>query len=41
MILPRRPRELLLTFYGPAIVWLEGAGDDKIGVLPQRRPYGI
>ena len=41
MILPRRPRELLLTFYGPAIVWLEGAGDDKMGVLPQRRPYGI
>lgn len=41
MILPRRPRELLLTFYGPAIVWVEGAGDEKHGMMPQRRPYGF
>lgn len=41
MILPRRPRELLLTFYGPAIVWFEGSGDEKCSMLPQRRPYGI
>jgi len=41
IILPRRPGELLLTFYGPAIVWIEGAGDDNAGVMPRRRPYGI
>ena len=41
MILPRRPRDLLLTFYGPSIVWVEGAGDDKAGMVPQRRQYGI
>ena len=41
MILPRRPRNLLLTFYGPSIVWVEGAGDEKSGVAQTRRPYGI
>ena len=41
MILPRRPQDLLLTFYGPAIVWVEGSGDEKGGVMPQRRPYGV
>ena len=41
IILPRRPGELLLTFYGPAILWIEGAGDDNAGVMPRRRPYGV
>ena len=41
MILPRGPRDLLLTFYGPSIVWIEGAGGEKVGMMPQRRPYGV
>jgi len=26
ILLPRAPRDLLLTFYGPGVVWVEGAG---------------
>ena len=41
MILPRGPKDLLLTFYGPAIVWVEGAGGEPACARPQRRPYGV
>ena len=41
MILPSGPRNLLLTFYGPSIVWLEGAGDENVGMMPRRRAYGV
>jgi len=33
MLLPRGPKDLLLTFYGPAIVWIEGAAE-----LPCAKP---
>lgn len=26
VLLPRLPRDLMLTFYGPGVVWIEGAG---------------
>lgn len=26
VLLPRGPRDLLLTFYGPGVVWIEGSG---------------
>ncbi|MBO7482332.1 MAG: hypothetical protein J6U17_00400 [Kiritimatiellae bacterium] len=29
VLLPRGPRDLLLTFYGPCIVWIEGSCDPK------------
>lgn len=43
MILPRGPRGLLLTFYGPAIVWVEGSSESST-FKPStfnRRPYGV
>lgn len=30
VILPRGPRDLLLTFYGPCIVWVEGSCDARL-----------
>ena len=33
MLLPRGPKDLLLTFYGPAIVWIEGTAE-----LPCAKP---
>ena len=30
IILPRGPRDLLFTFYGPGIVWIEGACDARL-----------
>ena len=28
ILLPRGPRDLLLTFYGPGVVWIEGSGSN-------------
>jgi hypothetical protein len=30
IILPRPPRDLLFTFYGPGIVWIEGSADQRL-----------
>ena len=29
VVLPRGPRDLLLTFYGPGVVWVEGSGGPR------------
>ena len=36
MILPRGPKDLLLTFYGPAIVWVEGSCDSRLAAQAKR-----
>lgn len=45
ILLPRAPRELMLTFYGPAVVWIEGApGVRRAGLSRReraRRAYGV
>jgi len=43
ILLPRAPRELMLHFYGPCIVWAEGSPDLKASNLPNftRRAYGV
>ena len=50
VILPRGSRDLLLTFYGPCLVWIEGTGGahscaaGRAGARPfllGRRPYGV
>jgi len=41
MLLPRGPRELMLTFYGPSLVWVEGAGNAETGFGKCRRAYGV
>ena len=42
VLLPRGPRELSLTFYGPGVVWVEGASERKTRVMDRRRfGYGI
>ncbi|MBR1588329.1 MAG: hypothetical protein IJ658_08410 [Kiritimatiellae bacterium] len=50
LILPRGPRDLLLTFYGPCLVWIEGAegsrpcATGRAGASPsllERRGYGV
>ena len=44
VLLPRGPRDLLLTFYGPGVVWAEGANipNFQTSKLPNfyRRSYG-
>jgi len=46
IIFPRAPRDLLFTFYGPSIVWIEGASAGK-NKFPNsqffypRRAYGV
>ena len=44
ILLPRGPRDLLLHFYGPSVVWVEGANapDLPTSKLPNfyRRAYG-
>ena len=44
ILLPRGPRNLLLHFHGPSVVWVEGAHVPNLqnGKLPNlyRRPYG-
>lgn len=44
ILLPRAPRDLLFTFYGPGVVWIEGSGkasmpDSRLSM--QRRFYGV
>ena len=47
VILPRGPRDLLLTFYGPGVVWVEGTGGTRPlagGARPspfERRGHGV
>jgi len=36
IILPRAPRDLLFTFYGPGVVWIEGTCADLGGCRPSR-----
>ena len=45
VLLPRGPRDLLLTFYGPGVVWTEGSFSGKLTTLNSqlstpRRFYG-
>lgn len=40
VFLPRQPRDLLLTFYGPSVVWIEGSRVPAMN-LPGRRVYGV
>ena len=42
VILPRGPRELLYTFYGPGVVWVEGAAP-KLSAFnsANRRIHGV
>jgi len=37
MLLPRGPRDLLLSFHGPCVVWMEGADDRLRMQRPGRR----
>ena len=45
VILPRGPRDLLFTFYGPGVVWVEGSCAVPRSPFPVsrsgRRPYGV
>lgn len=38
LLLPRGPAQMALTFYGPGVVWIEGAADRRTELLPGRRP---
>ena len=45
ILLPRAPRDLMLHFHGPCIVWLEGANGSTVqrfnGSTIHRRAYGV
>ena len=48
VLLPRRPRDLLFTFYGPGVVWIEGAfpglqtfKQSNLQTRFHRRAYGV
>ena len=46
ILLPRGPRDLLFTFYGPSVVWIEGSFDPRLSSSParfpdSRRAYGV
>ena len=47
VLLLRGPRDLLFTFYGPGVVWIEGSGAFPASRSPfpvprsGRRPYGV
>ena len=45
ILLPRGARDLLLTFYGPGVVWVEGVSCHSAPPLQNstifRRPYGV
>ena len=41
VILPRGPRDLLLTFYGPCLVWIEGTRQQVPCVKRFGRAYGV
>jgi len=37
LLLPRGPRDLLFSFHGPCVVWIEGSGSRHHAQLPGRR----
>lgn len=39
MILPRGPKDLLLNFYGPGIVWVEGSRRRQSALSRERRVW--
>ena len=46
VLLPRGPRDLLLTFYGPCLVWIEGSCEPRSSTFnfqpsTVRRAYGV
>lgn len=48
ILLPRRPRDLMFTFYGPGVVWIEGSAPNlqtfklsNLQTFNTRRVYGI
>ena len=46
VLLPRGPRDLLFTFYGPGVVWIEGACGERPSprvsrAAAARRAYGV
>ena len=45
ILLPRGPRDLLLTFYGPCLVWIEGSSGcqtvKQSNYQTSRRAYGV
>ena len=41
VLLPRGPRDLLLTFYGPCLVWIEGAKAESRRAKASGRVYGV
>jgi len=41
VLLPRGPRDLLLTFYGPCVVWTEGSGRQLSGPRHIWRHHGV
>jgi uncharacterized protein (AIM24 family) len=41
ILLPRQPRDMMLHFHGPCVVWLEGAKPESLASKMQRRVYGV
>ena len=41
VLLPRGPRDLMLTFYGPGVVWVEGSAGHQSCRASTRRPAGF
>ena len=41
ILLPRQPRDMMLHFHGPCVVWLEGAKPESLATKMQRRVYGV
>ena len=44
VLLPRGPRDLLYTFYGPGVVWIEGSHPGRLFNSrhpTERRAYGV
>jgi len=41
ILLPRGPRDLLLTFYGPCLVWIEGSKHQAPSTKHFGRVYGV
>ena len=46
VLLPRRPRDLMFTFYGPGVVWIEGSNPrtfkpSNFQTINSRRAYGV
>ena len=41
VILPRAPKDLLFSFYGPGVVWIEGSKTERQIFKGGRRGYGV